>query len=169
MRRPSDAAGSLNDLRHEHGWEPEALPTGRTSWRLGHDDRLPRLLAGLPPDDTDEQGVGYLTVMPPLVGDLTTYDPQPILKAWASHGWNVKLLPIGNAYSTCTSCDCPLPEVTDSQVCPNCRSVVHTLALPVQVKRLSAVCAKFSSETELVRAALEWSEPFRACLREYST
>lgn len=158
--------GLLVELASEEGWKQEALPTGRTSWRLGHDDRLPRLLAGLPPDGERPEGVGYLTVMPPIVGDLSVYDPRPIVKAWALNGWDVRLLPIGDAFTTCMSCECPLPEVTESQVCPNCGARMQTLALPVPVKRLSGVCAKFTSEKELLQAALAWSEPFRALLRQ---
>ena len=149
---------ALNLLQYYDEWEP----SGPGGWQLGQDDRLPRLMAvkdddvGLPP---------VLIVLPPVIGDLiATYDPQYWIDQVTAAGWEYVTVPVDDAYSTCSYCQCPLIPQDGLQRCPHCGQHIPTRNVSAAVQQLLAVSIYFEDENELVDAAINTSGVFSGWL-----
>ena len=159
LQAPDPEESGFDILCQERGWHQ--TPAGH--WRLGDDVRMPLLMAG----SDNASAPPSLLLMPPTEGPLveTWQVPSHWEEEMLSHGAEaVHTTPVGDAYSSCPECLCPLPERTERQTCPSCGHQVDTFAMPQAVKSLDALSALFETEEDAARAAVELSGPFRAWL-----
>ena len=129
---------------------------GGYQWQLGaNDDEMPRLraIAG------NEHPA--MILLPPIGGPaVASYDPAEFIEALRQRNHDPVVTTLGDSYSTCSGCGCPLMPMNGEQTCPSCRQRLATMDLSEQVRELATVVVYANTEAELARTAADMTDAF---------
>ena len=137
-----------------HGQEGDLLED--TMWGLLGADMSPRVKASV------DSGKPWLLILPPLSGSrIQQWDAEQYADMVRDETVETPyLVPIDDAYETCSGCGCPLPPRDTEVACPSCGVVITTLGLTDDQKAMNAVLIHPPTEERLLSAALGITERF---------